>query len=846
MLVTSADSNQRSVSFLSSASATGSGQSATLAPQGQQLSTAGTLLLADMAWGRIVPVRCDPGEPPFSAVAMSPREQLEVLRSAQVPCALHPPQVRHVIQIFQARLDACIKPPLRGLRDSRPAHILSLPGLLVQGIAMLHSDSKRLQRKEEHCLTRSLPPGGRKGSRVAHETDMASSAEQTAGARYIHQFGQRALLQCLPAVIEVLRDENEPDLAEFVTDGLAMLQAGRDGRNRDAPFSSAEGIVSVLIARSIDNVAARLAAPPGWASPPHRDPPGMDVPQQEARHLARLQWLSDGLNTLLQYGHNHSLAAERGWVADAIASLQGELETLCDFEFDHYGRERPPELMRRLARASREREAAARESRGNMQAEEKMRPPFGAWCRTMHLLLAWLTEVPHKPAARAAHAARVIESAASGPARAASHEHRRPAAAITEPQGQASSPAPVMRSPSTRPPRARRDQSAAVATTPLAPRPSLRSLPLADAILRLREAARAGPAEADAALRDFLAGRRMRQLLHGVPPGQASMLLETLAALVDRCGPDRPGLGFFPLRDLLDGAWITPDTAVRKRLVDSVLAHFSIGPRPSENPAAFRAFCLGGGLEKLFQVLPAADPAHALAALQALGRRLALQEQDDGQALRKGLSSLAADLQNAVQQRRMNYMASTSLGEAAREASAGDMHAWLAGALYAIAPHARDAGVQQLASRLAGLCGLGANVVPRRPDTAAMQKAALKLLTGSHSANCQIDTTKRRVLVNAHNLDTPVFEALLHELAGRTLASGARAFTAFELLVGGEHDDGAGPASRKRPAVARWMATLPAAWCAQHQGGGDVYLHAGDRPRADWATWNPAAGGASY
>lgn len=856
MLVHSVDTSRRSGSSVSDTPGTGTAVQV-LPPALAETHAAAFPLVDGLAAAAAAAGDPTAHEPAFAVPETPARAQLRQLWETQVPPPPHLPHVRYPLMLFQNALYNATVPPASGGIDYRAKQILELPGTLVRIVGALHVDAQMLQRKEAHLQGRHLSRAGRKGAHVVHAIDRTTAAEQAAGMEYMFQVGQHAMLRCLPAVTEVLRELNEPDLAEYVAECLALLQACDRQRGGDQPFAPSDGVLAALVARSVDGVITRLSRPPAWIPPPAADSPAATEPQRWAGQAARLQWLSAGLETLRNYGDNHSVGAASTWICDAMNSLRGVLDTLIRFERDVWKQVPSAERMRRLARAQREFHSAARDQRRNVSGEEIARVPFETWCENMDLLFDWMLEpalhpdpavrqenpaepsspsqrtaVRHPPAATPPDTA--DEPATSRQSRE-SRQSRRPKRPAATGPSVSVPPQPLLRRP-----------SLAAVTAAAVVRPAWRTLSLADAIVRLDEAADADPAAADAALREFLGGRRIRHLLHGVPPPQAAALLETLARLVDRCGPRQPGLGFFPQRDLLDAAWSSPDSAARGRLVDSVLAHFAAGPRPAENPAAFRAFCLGGGLEKLFQVLPAADPARALGALQALERRLTLQDREDDHARRSGLSVLGGDLRKAIQQRRMAYMASrTALTTAEREASAGDMRAWLAGALHAVAPHVGDPGVQRLARRLAVLCGLEPNVVPRRPDAAGLRQAALRLLTGADSASCEIDTVRRRVSINAHNLDTPVFEALLQELAGRTLASGGAAFTAFELRVGGEHDDDAGPLSRKRPAVARWLATLPPSWRAQHQGGGELYLHAGDRPRAEWATWNPAAGAPS-
>ncbi|QHI97352.1 hypothetical protein GT347_04760 [Xylophilus rhododendri] len=732
----------------------------------------------------------------------------------------YPAELRQFLQLFQEMLasTAALADAAAPQEPYRSLKVLFLIPCLAQELRMRDTALLQAEQPTQHCPRRGRAPTPPPS---VQEVERLRTVLQALSC-YLHI----AIVELLPLTQQVLEELREWDVAAFVQEGRALLEPG--GRLCGEPPRRRHQAQWMLMGCAIRAVMLRHAVPQGWTEPPDFGPAdqsarGMPLPGDYRAcmlQFERAAWLRGAVCCLVRYCTTVSMRHAFAWVQEAMATTEATAQDMCIHVCCLAGRARPARIWSRIAPV-----------RGWLQSIVDQGPKPGqnidatllqalqVWCTGMADLLAWLKG--HGPDGPVGHGL-------DGPLENMEAAPQPPAAARP-------GPAPrVMR-----------------AAMPAPPRPSVpasrstRDMSPADALPLLQAAALEGPQAAVGALGDFLQGRRMRATMRGLPAPLATQLLQTLHALVQACETGTPQLGFMAIRELLDVGWHAADAAAGQALVEGVFRHLATGPHPQECPSAFRLFCLAGGLERLFQAIPAAHPETARAVLCVLERRLALQAVEDEQAVQRNGSPLSEDLPRAIRQRRLDDRGGgAGSPEDQREDSAPDLPAWLAGLAHAVAPFAGEPAVRSLVDRLAGLLDLAWAAAVRAVGASAapanMRTAALHLLTAGGSAACRIDKKRRWVGIDARKLHTPLFLALLQHLQEQRLDSGGPAFSAIDMQLGKrQEDDGARAEDRKWHAVARWAASQSRHWCFQQQGATVLYAHRGERPREDWASWVP-------
>ncbi|QHI97350.1 hypothetical protein GT347_04750 [Xylophilus rhododendri] len=780
----------------------------------------------------------------FTASGVAPSDRLADFLVSRAPLNTWPAELRHFIANWERHARRRLSPGEGPhAADYQAYQVLELPLFLRSAHDAVMQERERLRRKVAHCRERATPGAGSL-RRQAASNAVQELARQEELLLSLETYLQPALQACLPLVAETLFQLQEMDLADCVATVAARIEE-RLSTGHPRERAACAGICA-MVSDLIGPISLRVGQPPRLPPEPVEDPAasaralacGQVSPPL---HFDTLHWVVEAMDLLCGFCLQLSVECEAVWAGEAMDRIEKALAALCEHEAGLAGREEPPGVRTAIARERRAMRTLQAERIGPPTAhtERETQLLFVRWANLVDTLVGWLDErgiddpAERKPV-QAAAVAEPLPDARSG----ANRRRKNKARPKPEPlPGAVPGEAPHTAPPATPFSSAGR-RRAPRPSPPAAPAPpALHTLRAAAALPRLQDAARADPAEAAAVLQDFLYRRKLRTLLLAEPAPVAAALLDAMAALVERCAGGTPPLGFIALREMLDAAWVRSDTAPGTRLAAAVFEHFAARGPDDGKAAGFRLFCMGKGLERFLQALPAVPPDLARRALRALEGRLAALNRENEAARQAGHPAPADEFRQAVQQARLDYMSAyRKLSETERQQSADDMAAWLASALRAVAPHAGHAPVPSLARQLARLAGEPWPDGGQASDPESMLQTALRLLTEGRPASCRLLPEQRRAEINAHNLSTPVFEDLLKHLARRRTAAGAPAFNAFELSVGGvHHQDGGRAGDRKRQAVSQLAAEW--GWPVQHDGGSILYLHDGSRPRTGWASY---------
>jgi len=771
----------------------------------------------------------------FAPPATGAVERLRAFSQSPLPPGFDTPLVRKALAPLVSLMEVATD-PLPAEWQFQLRALLSLGLLLKKQFEWVTEEYEQAQKRHDHLK------GNRRAAarRAADEATRASVSEWQQAFGCMLEYVRLALPYALMAAAHALRRLGAPENAALVADCLrhaGILEAADAGR----PVMTLDRYqLLIRVGRIVEDPLNQLYQPPVWPAAPAASR-GEGRNAAVTRYGERIAWVVTTLFGLFDWVDASPLCAQREWLRESMASVQKVLTELAND--DRQGRPAPQHLLLAARQARRSCDAIAPAVRSTPEAEREVRQAFNAWRVAILPLSRWVaaSRGDHPDFGKAVETRRQAtppSEAAGTAAQAEPAPERDPA--DPQPVGFAgvsttidppdAGPGPVPGAPRIHrtPPAAR-----APRPVPVAPAPPV---PLRQAVETLLATAPGSAADARNLLLDFIEDRRLRTAMAQVPPEQSGAVLARLAFLVACCDTGSAPLNFFLQQELLDAAWTARDAEAGKVLSAAVLAHFAGGPGADESAAPFRSACLRGFIEKICRALSFVEPPVARAALQALERRLELQDAEDTRLLAPGRWPLAGELQAAVAFRRLSYMAQyPGLSAQERQAGAEDMRAWLASLLFALAAHADDGRVVALAGRLAKLGGLG-HTLPAQIDPQTLGRAAVDMVTGGQSASCSLRPRQRHAHINAHHLDTRLFRAVLAHLAASRTEAGTPAFFKFDLLVGQDHDDGAPPGWRKAAAVDEFLESLPPSWRRQNDGGPIVYLHDGRHGRDRWGT----------
>lgn len=802
--------------------------------------------LENVTGRRSRPTQLERGEPPFhdTEPALDPLQRLRNFCSQPLPPVLLPPAIRTSLQNGIGQLLKYTEPATMRISDKSSTASAIITTLLhtANNVLQFAVDKKNRARAAEYQQNKGKTQTKRRelAQAAGERTKDQEFGDKNSELSKLATYANLMLEACMPALIDTLEEAGHADTASYFRESAWLFDT----------LKTPQGVPVLWMAVGLKPIFRQtlndLHTPPEVPSP---RPPGATVDLNDPRAIdlrlgENVLWMGQSFRALTEF--------MTGAVRPFNAAIKDRMLEILEMG------EETHKLMARLGVPVATATELLEEARGHFDTFSRLGVPdihkhrkltsvyekwsFAVGNAGLALITSYKAWKAHPPRMQPPAASKTAATQAQSTAEPKTAQAR---AADQEPLAEDIPTLPPLPLPRVKVPRRcinrpspEPGRSAAAPSKP-APWSVMSPLAAAPHLQSVADRPRAGEPQALAALHRFLHDRNLRSDMASVPADKIDRVLESLAAVVERCTDDHESIYVSDVRNLLDAAWASPDVPARRAFVDSILSNFAA--RPAADIKAFRRFGLTGGIPKMLRVLHAASDEVALNAARALGFQLKSICRHD---LACNPSAEEADhffpweFRQALIERRKYYQRDYPRLGQQQDDVVEDMHSSLATALHQLAPYAGAPGIIDLAQNLAELHGSPRLALSGAATPDVLSGHAVQLVT--HSANCKLHPENRLVKIDAHNLSAGLLEATLDSLWATTQTQ----YTSFEVLVGGTHDDGVHSNFKARGAVERWMRTLAPGWQAQYDGK-TIYVHL-NRPRNGWATYFPAPGRTTF